>query len=350
MKKFFVFILIVMFLIFPKPGKAQDYKATSDALDAQIQIMELQATIDALTAAENSGSNEISGSSEDIGIIQQDIVVQPTSTSVVPINTNQNTTITRSNFPAYAQPPLPYYPAPEWDKPNSRYSTDIFVGDAGQYQTISEAVKHIPDNAGEVTIYLVSDTEEPQAGISIPIDRDITLLRITSDNGNRRIVWPKDRSVWFFCNGIPLIVESPVTFEKPSMIMGGLVTYSGHSVQASKSTIIINGDTYWVYAGGQSDRDGYASTVNDAFVIVNGSVDRVYAGGRSILGETIVNHATVVVNGAANEIYCSGYTENTNAKATVGRADMKVYGWYNKFGLGLGQGQLFLLTPDGCYQ
>ena len=104
-----------------------------------------------------------------------------------------------------------------------------------------------------------------------------------------------------------------------------------------------------MYAGGQSDREGYSSTVQEALVIVNGEVDRVYAGGRAIWGETVVHNATVVVNGTAKEVYCSGYTENASARSTVGRANMKIYGWYNTYGLGLGAGDLVLLDPRGCY-
>ena len=131
--------------------------------------------------------------------------------------------------------------------------------------------------------------------------------------------------------------------------MGGVVTYAGHSVEVPESTIIIDGKAYWVYAGGQSDRDGYSSTVRKALVIVNGEADRVYAGGRSILGETFVHDSTVVVNGVVNELFCSGYTENVSTKATVGRVNMLVYGWYQKYGLGLGSGESVLLDPSGCY-
>ena len=329
MKKFCL-LFLCCFLFAVHTGNAQDYKATAEVLEMQLQILQLQSTIDAM----NGGS----------GI----------SATPAPINNYSNTypsaPITNSNFPYQAYPPVPAGPPPTWNIPYNRYKTEIRVGDAGQYATISEAVKHIPNNAGEVTIILVSDTEEPQSGISIPIDKKITSFRITSNNNYRRTVWPKDRSVWFFCNGIPLVVDAAVAFGKPSMIMGGLVTYQGHNVEVTKSTIVINGEAYWVYAGGQSDRDGHTSTVDDALVIINGKVDRVYAGGRSILGETVVHNSTVVVNGTANEIYCAGYTENASAKATVGQANMKIYGWYSKFGLGLGAGQNYLLNPAGCYQ
>lgn len=343
-------ILFVLLLVLTQNTMAQDYKATAEALEYQLKIMELQATIDALQG--QSGSGNSSGSSSD-DMWNWNSQNSPYYSTPTPFGGNSpysGTTVTSANFPSQVRPPVPTGPAPEWKIPYNRYSTDIYVGDAGQYQTIAEAMNHIPNNAGELTIFLVSDTEEPQSGISIPINKKITSVRITADDEHsNRHVWPKDRSIWFFCNGIPLLIDRTVSFEKPSMIMGGFVTYSGHNVEAPQSTIIVNGRAYWVYAGGQSDREGHSSTVQNALVIINGEVDRVYAGGRAIWGETIVHNATVVVNGTAREIYCSGYTENAGAKTTVGRADMKIYGWYNTYGLGLGNGEITLLTPAGCY-
>ena len=355
MRRILCIISVLIFLFCAQIVSAQDYKATAEALEYQLQIMQLQATIDALNgnSGATSGNNGSSGGdSTDMFVWnQQNSGYSSTPTPFNYSNTYPNTTVTNSNFPSQVRPPIPSGPPPMWKKPADRYSTEIYVGDAGQYLTISEAMKHLPDRAGEVTIYLVSDTEEPQAGISIPINKKISSVRIAAnDERSRRTVWPADRSVWFFCNGVPLLVDKTVTFAEKSMIMGGFVTYSGHNVEAPKSTIVINGNAHWVYAGGQSAREGHSSTVNEAFVIINGKVDRVYAGGRSIWGETFVHNSTVVVNGTANEIYCGGYTENAAAKATVGQANLKVYGWYSKLGLGLGAGQSYLLTPVGCYQ
>ncbi len=344
-----LFLLIIAILITVHPSIAQNLEATKQYLETQLEILRLQETLDALQGQNGSGN---SGNSGDDGMWnwgQQNSGYYSTPT---PYNYSNNPAniITPRNFPSYAQPPIPSGPPPTWKIPYNRHTTAIYVGDAGQYLTISEAMKHVPDNAGELTIYLVSDTEEPQAGISIPIGKKITSVRIAAnDEKSPRSVWPADRSVWFFCNGIPLVIDRTVSFEKKSMIMGGFVTYSGHNVEAPQSTIVVNGRAYWVYAGGQSDREGHSSTVQEALVIINGQVDRVYAGGRAIWGETIVHNATVVVNGTANEVYCSGYTENASAITTVGRANMRIYGWYNKYGLGLGAGEIRLLNPNGCY-
>ena len=265
MKKTFFAILLAVLMI-SAAVSAQDYRATAEFLEEQIRIMQLQATLDAIQN-QNGGGNAIE--------------LQLPSATPAPQG-GIGLPISKWNFPLSARPPYPYGPAPVWNIPASRYTTDLTVGDSGQYKTLSEAVQHIPSNAGNVTIRMFSDTEEPQAGVSVPIGRGITSLRITSDSSAGRTVWPRDRSVWFFCNGIPLIIDRTVTFSKMTMIMGGYVTYAGHSVEAPESTIIIDGKAYWVYAGGQSDREGYSSTVNKALVIVNGEADRVYAGGRAI--------------------------------------------------------------------
>lgn len=351
MKKIISFIYFVFLFVGMKTTFAQNLEATKQYLETQLEILRLQETLTAIQGQNGTVNSTGTNNEEMWNWGQQN---SPYYSTPTPFNINMNyyanTVITKQNFPAMVRPPVPSGPAPVWKITHNRISTEIYVGDAGQYLTISEAMKHIPDKAGEVTIYLVSDTEEPQSGISIPIGKKITSVRIvSSDEKTSRSVWPADRSIWFFCNGIPLVIDRTISFEKMSMIMGGFVTYSGHNVEAPQSTIVVNGKAYWVYAGGQSDREGHSSTVQEALVIINGEVDRVYAGGRAIWGETIVHNSTVIVNGTAREVYCSGYTEYAAARATVGRANMKIYGWYYKYGLGLGDGELFLLDPNGCY-
>ncbi len=348
MKRTAALLFIMIILVISQTAAGQDYKATAEALEYQLQIMQLQSTIDALQNQGGSSGTSGGDTTNMWNWNSQNSGYYSTPTPLGGITNYSDTTISTRNFPAQVRPPVPAGPPPAWKKPTSRYSTEITVGDAGRYRTIGDALKNIPKNAGEVTIYLVSDTEEPQT-VSIPFDKNITSLRITSNNSSKRTVYPAERSLWFFCSGVPLIVDSTVTIAAKSMIMGGFVTYQGHNVEAPKSTIIINGNAHWIYAGGQSDREGHSSTVQDALVIINGKVDRVFAGGRSIYGETIVHRSTVVVNGTANEVYCSGYTEYASAKATVGRADMRIYGWYSIYGLTRGAGEAFLLNPSGCY-
>ena len=349
MKKTFYIFIVCILLVFVQSVSAQDYQATIQYLQSQIELMSLQATVSALQN-QSSTTNQGSGTSYDMmnwGQQNSSYASTPTPFSYDP---TYGTAVTMQTFPADARPLIPASAPPVWNTPKSNFYTEVTVGKNGQYTTIAEACKNLPTRAGEVVIKLISDTSEPQSGISVPIDKNITSFRITSDNEYAvRTVLPADRSIWFFCNGIPVIIDKNVEFGKMSMIIGGTVTYAGHDVQVPQSTIIINGKAYWVYAGGQSDRDGQSSTVNEALVIVNGEAERVYGGGRAIYGETIVNHATIVVNGMADELYCSGYTEYPNAKATVGRSDMLVYGWYGRYGLGLGQGEITLQNSYGCY-
>lgn len=340
------FLMILMTLMSVSLVSAQDLQATNQALQLELNIMKLQATMDALQAEMNQ-TKEIpqdpSGGKLTWG--SQNSAYSPTPTALG----SNYTPINKQNFPALVRPQVPNGPPPTWTKPRTNHLTEIYVGGCGSYQTIAEALKNLPDNAGEVILYLTSDTEEPSDGFGIPIDKKITVLRIASNTGEHRTVWPAGRSIWFFCNGVPFIIEPDVEFANKSMIMGGAITYSRHNVQTPQSVIIINGSAWWVYAGGQSGDNGYSSTVDNALVIINGKVDRVFAGGRTIYGETFVNQSTVVLNGTANEVYCSGYTEYANAKATVGSANMLVYGWYGIYGLSRGQGEAFLLNSSGCY-
>lgn len=339
-------ITILLTLVTVNFVSAQDLQATNQALELGLNIMKLQATMDALQAEMNQ-TNEIpedpSGGMLTWG--SQNSAYSPTPT---PLGSHY-APLSMQNFPALVRPLVPDGPPPTWKKPRTNHLTEIYVGESGSYRTIAEALKNLPDNAGEVVLYLTSDTEEPADGFGIPIDKKITVVRIASNTGEHRTVWPAGRSFWFICNGVPLIIGPDVEFTNKSMIMGGAITYSSHNVQTPQSVIIINGSAWWVYAGGQSDRNGYSSTVDNALVIVNGKVDRVFAGGRTIYGETFVNQATVVLNGTANEVYCSGYTESANSKTTVGNANMLIYGWYGIYGLGRGQGEAYLMNSTGCY-
>lgn len=347
MRKITCLLFALLFLTGTTLVYAQDLQATNQALELELNIMKLQATIQALES--QIGGQQVQPTPDPGGTMltwgsqNSEFFPTPTPPSSIPVP------LTMENFPAYAQPRVPSGPPPTWTKPKSKYLTEIYIGKYGSFPTIAAALKAIPENAGEVVLYMTSDTEEPADGFGIPFDKEISVLRIASDNGSHRTAWPAGRSTWIFCNGVPLIIEANVEIAEKSMIMGGVTTYARHNVQSSKSVIIINGSAWWVYAGGQSDRDGHSTTVDNALVIINGDVDRVFAGGRSIYGESIVNNATVVLNGTANEVYCGGYTEYPSAKATVGQANMLIYGWYGIYGLSRGQGQSILLNPAGCY-
>ncbi len=346
MKKISLLLTVLIILINVIFVSGQDLQATNQALELQLTILKLQATKQALEAQMGQQSQPTPAPvSTMMTWGSQNSPFFPTPTPVY----GYSGPVNQQNFPAYVQPPVPNGPPPVWDKPKTNRLTEIFVGNHGTYPTIAEALKNIPDNPGEVVLYLTSDTEEPADGFGIPFNKGITVLRIASNTGEHRTVRPAGRSIWLFCNGVPLIIETEVEIAEKSMIMGGVNTYAGHNVRSPQSVIIINGSAWWVYAGGQSDRDGHSSTVDNALVIINGKVNRVFAGGRTIYGETIVNHATVILNGNANEVYCGGYNEYPNSKATVGKASMLIYGWYGAYGLSHGQGETLLLDPNGCY-
>ncbi len=318
MKKISLLIIILIALTKVFFVSGQDLQATNQALELELNILKLQATKQALEAQIGQQSQPVSDPSG--GIMtwgSQNSPYSPTPTPIIGY-----TPVNQQTFPAYVQPSIPNGPPPTWEKPKANRLTEIFVGSHGTYPTIAEALKNIPDKAGEVVLYLTSDTEEPADGFGIPFDKGITVLRIASNTGEHRTAWPAGRSIWFFCNGVPLIIETEVEIAGKSMIMGGVNTYARHNVQSPQSVIIINGSAWWVYAGGHSDRSGHSSTVDNALVIINGK---------------------------ANEVYCGGYTEYSDAKATVGKANMLIYGWYGVYGLSRGQGEAYLLNPSGCY-
>ena len=343
--------MVMICLLFAAEGSmAQDLKATADAVYYELQIIELQATLDALTNPTIPDNSPVISDDDwnwDTDVIEYTATPAPESS----IRLDRSTMIVGANFPGDAYPPFPYEAEPIWSIPENDQSTVITVGRGGSFSRIADAVKSIPNNAGNVTISLVSDTYEPQSGITIPLDKQITSLKISSNDGSRRTVHPENEklAVWILCNGIPLIVDRNVNLAQKSIIMGGSASEKGRSVQVPSSTIIINGSANWVYAGGLSDYNGQNSTVNEALVIVNGSVDRVFAGGRSVSGNTFVLDSTVVVSGYADEMYCGGYTEYYYSKAIVGKANMKLYGNNSVYGLGRGGGDSILLDPKGCF-
>lgn len=315
------------------PIPAVDFAATAAALSEQIKLMELQATIDALQAPT---------------VIPQP-VPQVIPTAIVQPAPATPQKITFQNWPANA---LPIYPAsapPSVKLPTATTKTVLRVGPGERFGSIYDALKNVPDKAGELILALTGDTLEPSDGFGIPVGKGIVMLRITTADGNPKNIRPSGRSIWFFANGIPLIVEKNVAFLEKSMIIGGEVTYQNHDASRANALIIIDGSAWWIYAGGQSDRADRNSSVDRATVIINGWVDRVYGGGRTILGSTTVAEASIIVNGFAREIYCSGYTENPGSTATVGRTQLFIYGGYERFGLGLGNGNVELLNSSGCF-
>lgn len=317
------------------PTPAADLAATAAALQEQIKLMELQATIDAL----------------------QDSLAQPQPTQPQLINptaapppaptTPQK--VTFQNWPGNALPSYPSMPPPSVELPTALTKTVLRVGPGERFGSIHDALKNVPDKAGELVISLTGDTQEPQDGFGIPVGKGIVSLRITTADGSQKNIHPAGRSIWFFANGIPLIVEKNVAFLEKSMIIGGEVTYLNHNANRPSSLIIIDGAAWWVYAGGQSDRANQTSSVDRATVLINGWVDRVYGGGRTISGSTSVGESSIIVNGFAREIFCSGYTENPGSTASVGRTLLFVYGGFERFGLGLGNGNVELMNPSGCF-
>lgn len=303
------------------PVPAVDYAATAASLSEQIRIMELQATIDALRAP----------------------TPQPQPQPQPPQK------ITFQNWPGNAGPIYPQSAPPSVKLPIAATKTVLKVGPGEKFGSIYDALKNVPNNAGELILTLTGDTFEPPDGFGTPVGKGIDLLRITSADGSPKNVRPSGRSIWFFANGIPLIVEKKVSFLEKSMIIGGEVTSLNQNANRANSLIIIDGSAWWVYAGGQSDRSDRNSSVDRALVVINGWVDRVYGGGRTILGSTNVGEASIIVNGYAREIYCSGYTENSGTTASVGRTQLFIYGGYERFGLGLGKGNVELLNSSGCF-
>ena len=163
MKKYFFFALILIVLIISQGVFAQDVQATIQALEAQLQVLYLQSTLQALqTQQENTNSYMPTPTPYGVQPIwnwnQQNSPYYATPTPYGSVSQTYPYAITQQNWPAYARPLVPTGPSPSWNLPQSQYQTEVTVGNKGQYQTIGEAVQNLPSNAGNVRIRLLSQT------------------------------------------------------------------------------------------------------------------------------------------------------------------------------------------------
>ena len=121
MRKILYIISVLILLSCAQIVSAQDYKATAEALEYQLQIMQLQATIDALSgnSGQFSGNNgSSSGNTTDMYVWnQQNSGYSSTPTPFNYSYSYPSTTISSSNFPSQVRPPVPSGPPPTAVRP-----------------------------------------------------------------------------------------------------------------------------------------------------------------------------------------------------------------------------------------
>ena len=142
MKKIFHILVILIVLAFVQSVSAQDYQATIQYLQSQIELMSLQATVSALQN-QNNTPNQGSGVALTNDMTTWGQQNSPYSATPTPfsLDPTYGTAVTMQSFPANARPLIPASAPPVWNMPKSNYYTEVTVGKSGQYTTIAEAVK-----------------------------------------------------------------------------------------------------------------------------------------------------------------------------------------------------------------
>ena len=189
--------------------------------------------------------------------------------------------------------------------PNS-FQTELTVGGSSQYQTVPDAIRAIPPNAGNVLLYLnrgVTLTES----IQLPAEKGITSLTIDSitpvtiqcDEGK------------LFAWGIPVVIGENITLSQLT-IFGGGYAINGEKDFLERSTLVVYGTVGNLFGGGYA-LDQSEFSVNQADIAVYGKVQyEMYGGGYSVGKDsyTFVKFANIYVDERAEigeDVYYGGF-------------------------------------------
>ena len=186
------------------------------------------------------------------------------------------------------------------------YTTIIKIGGTSKYQNIEDALRAIPDNAGDVIFYF-NGWQVIDSSIQLPTDKGITSF--TFDSESKTTIYCEEGK--FFAWGIPLIVNKNVTLSQLS-IYGGGYAINGQDVLVSESIIVVYGTVGSIYGGGYA-LDRSQSGVRAANIALYGAVQNdIYGGGYAVGNNSYsyVDKATIYIDDRAEvnrNVYYGGY-------------------------------------------
>ncbi len=150
------------------------------------------------------------------------------------------------------------------------YSQTLLISD-GNFSDIQTALDSLlPEVNGAVLIQIDKDIVPPSEAVySVPTEKGITSLTIgtTQPDG---VTVGQYGSFYFFANGVPIVIDSGVTFEGNLFGGGEQRINSGTSITVKEGASV----TGSIYGGGKN-----ADVIGNVSIVVNGSAWSVYGGG-----------------------------------------------------------------------
>ena len=174
------------------------------------------------------------------------------------------------------------------------------IGDGQPYAGFAEAIAAIPSDAGDVVFNVKSDLYQDYrdylpGGISfsLPTDRNMTSLTITSDANAQTIVGNGGSDSYcinLFANGVPIIIEAPLKMN--ALIYGGS---NGTPLSGASSITVREGAFARSLFGGSLNAD----LSGDATILVEGTASTVVGGCRAYASDSGLANASATLRGSS---------------------------------------------------
>ena len=174
------------------------------------------------------------------------------------------------------------------------------IGDGQPYAGFAEAIAAIPSDAGDVVFNVKSNLYQDYrdylpGGIlfSLPTDRNMTSLTITSDANAQTIVGNGGSDSYcinLFANGVPIIIEAPLKMN--ALIYGGS---NGAPLSGASSITVREGAFARSLFGGSLNAD----LSGDATILVEGTASTVVGGCRAYASDSGLANASATLRGSS---------------------------------------------------
>ena len=172
------------------------------------------------------------------------------------------------------------------------WSVTLTVGFKANYLTLTEAFKHIPYGSSTVLLVVLTDLVQDRE-LNIPTNLQIRYIKITTkDNVQHKLdFWGCN----FFCNGIQLEIDKPVTLQN-CFLFAGSKAEKGEQISRDYSYIVLKGKADYVFGGGYAiGRESTSEVKKSTIELIDGQAAYLYGGGYAV-HQGIVNHAQININ------------------------------------------------------
>ena len=194
-----------------------------------------------------------------------------------------------------------------------------FTVNAADHGSIAGALDAIPENAGEVIVYLAPGA--PETDISIPADRGISSLQFLPAEGAERVL--VTGSLRICANGVPFTLGEGIQMPDASIYGGNCASEGEHSLE--KTSVTIAGAAGFVFGGSFAENGASVSTAETSVTVTEtGLVYYEVFGGGHAFGSgsrTSSEYTAVNVMGTTDYALGGGFAEN-GAHSEVTRTEM----------------------------